>query len=94
MMNLGKIGTSQLGAFTIGNKLHYVKSKSFARRFIRSWSALANSCVNSSQINRSSAFFSRNSCNVNFFDSSTSSLGVSSFPPSRSREKEKRKTNF
>lgn len=89
-MNSGEIGNSQFGTFTNINKLHHVKSKSFARRFIRSCSALANSRVNSSQTNRSSAFFSRNSCNVNFFDSSTSSLGVSSSPPSRSGRTNKR----
>lgn len=60
------------------------KSMSFARRFIRSWRALANSRVNSSQTSRSSAFFSRNSCNVNFLPSSGSSFAESSSPSSRS----------
>lgn len=87
--NLGKIDNSQFGVFTNNNKLHHVKIKSLARRFIRSCSTLANSRVNSSQTNRSSAFFSRNSCNVNFFDSSTSSLRASSSPPSRSVNKVK-----
>lgn len=34
--NLGKIDNSQFGVFKDNNKLHHVKSKSFARRFIRS----------------------------------------------------------
>lgn len=89
-MNLGKIDNSQFGVFAQNSKLHHVRSNSFARRFIRSWRALANSRVNSSQTNRSSAFFSRNSSKVNSFDSSASSLGVSSSPPSRSENGQKK----